>query len=172
MSCDPSTQAGFNQLYQEHHEWLVRWIARRTSGWDNAQDLAQDTFLRLLNRPVMPEQLSSPRAWLAKIAGNLAVDQARRQILEKNYLATLANVPEAEQPSPEEQWEMLGLLEQIDQLLNGLRPIEKTAFLMARLDGLSYREVAEQLNVSLSSVEKYIAKAMLRCYTATYGEQD
>lgn len=172
MSCDPSTQAGFNQLYQEHHEWLVRWIARRTSAGDHAQDLAQDTFLRLLNRPVMPQQLSSPRAWLAKIAANLAVDQARRQILERNYLAALANAPEAEHPSPEEQWQLLGLLEQIDQLLNGLRPIEKTAFLMARLDGLSYREVAEQLNVSLSSVEKYIAKAMLRCYTATYGEQD
>lgn len=171
MSDNP-TQLAFKQLYQEHHEWLVRWIASRTSGGDSAQDLAHDTFIRLLDRSVMPSSLRSPRAWLVKVAGNLAIDRARRQILERNYLALLQEVPEAEHPSPEDQLEILGLLEQIDQLLDGLRPIEKTAFLMARLDGLSYRQVASELDISLSSVEKYIAKAMLKCYTATYGDQD
>ena len=162
-------QPAFKQLYQEHHEWLVRWIASRTSAGDSAQDLAHDTFLRLLDRPTLPQGIRSPRAWLAKVAGNLAIDRARRKVLERNYLALLQNLPEAEHPSPQDQYELLDLLDQIDQLLSGLRPIEKTTFLMARLDGLTYREVAAQLGISLSSVEKYIAKAMLCCYTATYG---
>ena len=168
MAADISTHAKFKLLYQAHHEWLVRWIAGRTSGSDSAQDLAQDTFMRLLDRPAMPEGIQSPKAWLAKVAGNLVIDQARRQILEKNYLALLSNLPEAEQPSPESQLELLTLLEQIDKLLDGLRPVEKTAFLMARLDGFTYREVAKELDVSLSSVEKYIAKATYQCYVATY----
>ncbi|WP_444930624.1 sigma-70 family RNA polymerase sigma factor [Microbulbifer sp. SSSA002] len=166
----PSTP-GFNELYQEHHEWLVRWIARRTPGVDNAQDLAQDTFMRLLDRPSLPAGIRSPRAWLTKVAGNLLIDQARRQVLEKNYLALLESLPEPEWPSPEDKWELLGVLEQIDQLLGGLRPIEKTVFLMARLDGLTYRQVAEQQGLSLSSVEKYIAKAMLKCYAAVYENE-
>lgn len=161
---------GFDELYQEHHEWLVRWIARRTPGENNAQDLAQDTFLRLLNRPRLPEAIRSPRAWLTKVAGNLLIDQIRRQVLERNYLAVLGNLPEAECPSPEDKLELLGLLEKIDQLLSGLRPIEKTVFLMARLDGMTYRQVAENQGLSLSSVEKYIAKAMLKCYAATYAD--
>lgn len=170
MSSDTPKRMGIQQLYQEHHEWLVSWIARRTSGRENAQDLAHDTFMRLLDRPTLPDGIRSPRAWLARVAGNLAIDQARRQILERNYLALLESVPEAEQPSPESRLELVEMLESIDQLLNGLRPIEKTAFLMARLDGLTYRAVAEQLNISLSSVEKYMAKAMHKCYMATYED--
>jgi len=167
---DAPDQPAFKQIYQEHHEWLVRWIASRTSSGDSAQDLAHDTFIRLLDRPVLPVIIKSPRAWLAKVAGNLAVDRARRQVLERNYLALLQNAPEAEHPSPEDQWELLQLLDDIDRLLSGLRPVEKKAFLMARLDGLTYREVSLQLGVSLSSVEKYITKAMLCCYSATYGD--
>ncbi|MFS1525145.1 sigma-70 family RNA polymerase sigma factor [Microbulbifer sp. 2304DJ12-6] len=162
---------GFNELYQSHHEWLVHWIARRNPGGNNAQDLAQDTFVRLLDRPRLPEAIRSPRAWLTKVAGNLLIDQIRRQVLERNYLAVLENLPEATYPSPEDKWELLGLLEHIDQLLSGLRPLEKTVFLMARLDGMTYRQVAESQGLSLSSVEKYIAKAMLKCYAATYGDR-
>ena len=171
MTGNISTNVGFNELYQEHHQWLVLWLRRRTKNSDSAWDLAHDTFIRLLDRPTTPASIKNPRGWLVKTAGNLAIDQARREILEKNYLALLETLPEAQHPSPEEQWQLLGLLKQIDHLLNGLRPIEKSAFLMVRLDGLSYRQVAVQLNVSLSSVEKYIAKAMLSCYTATYSLQ-
>lgn len=168
MTSSDSTPVKMDKLYQEHHGWLVRWISRRTPTTEHAKDLAQDTFLRILNRPPKAESLRSPRAWLAKIAANLAVDQARRQQLEKNYLEMLAGLPEPEHPSPEHQWQLFNLLEQIDELLNGLRPIEKTAFLMARLDGMPYRQIASELEVSLSSVEKYIAKAMLCCYNSTY----
>jgi RNA polymerase sigma factor (sigma-70 family) len=170
LSFKKSTDRVFSNLYEEHHEWLVLWISRRTRSSDSAWDLAHDTFMRLLDRPSIPASLLNPRAWLAKTAGNLAIDQARRAVLEKNYLALLATLPQAEHPSPEDQLQLLALLQQIDTLLGGLRAIEKTAFLMARLNGFSYRQIAEQLEISLSSVEKYIAKAMLKCYSAAYPE--
>lgn len=169
MASDSPAPAGLSELYQAHHTWLVRWLSRRTQGDDRAQDLAQDTFMRLLERP-LPEGLRNPRAWLAKMADNLLIDQARRRTLERNYLEHLASLPEHTQPSPEQQWELLQLLDQIDALLDGLRPIEKKAFLMARLDGMRYQAIADALQVSLSSVEKYMAKAMLKCYTAAYPD--
>ncbi|MGO3694144.1 sigma factor, partial [Marinobacter sp.] len=52
--------AGFSGLYQEHHAWLVRWIARRTVSSDSAQDLAHDTFMRLLDRPSVPGSILKP----------------------------------------------------------------------------------------------------------------
>ncbi|MCF2858508.1 sigma-70 family RNA polymerase sigma factor [Pseudoalteromonas sp. SMS1] len=164
-----NTSNSLNSLYQAHYEWLVKWIARRTQNWGDAQDLAQDTFVKLLGRPDKTEGIKSTKAWLAKIADNLVIDQARRQILERNYLAMLANMPEAMAPSAEQKWETLELLDQIDKLLNGLKPKEKLAFLMVRLEGLAYKEVAKQLGVSLSSTEKYVAKAMMTCYMNTYG---
>lgn len=170
MTSQTANSVGFNRLYQEHHEWLVRWIARRTYNRDNAQDIAQDTFIRLLNKPAVYNEIRSPRAWLTKVAGNLVTDDIRRKILEENYVAYLESMPETAYFSPEEQFQLLKLLEQIDQLLSSLRSIEKKAFLMVRLDGLSYKEVASQLGVSLSSIEKYIAKAMFECYTLTYSD--
>lgn len=167
---DISVPYEVSKLYQEHHAWLVRWLARRTQGMDNAQDLAQDTFMRILARPRVLDSLSNPRAWLVKVANNLVIDQARRRLLEKQYLELLAELPEPELPSVEEQLQLLQLLDRIDQLLEGLRPLEKTAFLMSRLDGLTYKEIAAELNISLSSVEKYMAKAMLACYTASFQE--
>ncbi|MDN3380582.1 MULTISPECIES: sigma-70 family RNA polymerase sigma factor [unclassified Pseudoalteromonas] len=170
MTSQTANSVGFNRLYQEHHEWLVRWIARRTYNRDNAQDIAQDTFIRLLNKPAVYHEIRSPRAWLTKVAGNLVTDDIRRKILEENYVAYLESMPETAYFSPEEQFQLLKLLEQIDSLLSSLRSIEKKAFLMVRLDGLSYKEVASQLGVSLSSIEKYIAKAMFECYTLTYSD--
>lgn len=170
MTSQTANSVGFNRLYQEHHEWLVRWIARRTYNRDNAQDIAQDTFIRLLNKPAVYNEIRSPRAWLTKVAGNLVTDDIRRKILEENYVAYLESMPETAYFSPEEQFQLLKLLEQIDSLLSSLRSIEKKAFLMVRLDGLSYKEVASQLGVSLSSIEKYIAKAMFECYTLTYSD--
>lgn len=170
MTSQTANSVGFNTLYQEHHEWLVRWIARRTYNRDNAQDIAQDTFIRLLNKPAVYHEIRSPRAWLTKVAGNLVTDDIRRKILEENYVGYLESMPETAYFSPEEQFQLLKLLEQIDSLLSSLRSIEKKAFLMVRLDGLSYKEVASQLGVSLSSIEKYIAKAMFECYTLTYSD--
>ncbi|MGO2136253.1 sigma-70 family RNA polymerase sigma factor, partial [Marinobacter sp.] len=123
-----------------------------------------------LNAVCQVQVRQAARAWLAKTAGNLAVDRARRQILEKNYLELLAGMPEREHPSPEAQFELLELLDQIDTLLNGLRSIEKQVFLMSRLDGTPYRKIADKLHISLSSVEKYMAKAMLGCYAVAYPD--
>ena len=114
------------------------------------------------------DDMRSPRAWLTKVAGNLMTDQLRRQVLERNYQSMLESMPEADYFSPEEQLELLNLLEQIDKLLTGLKAKEKKAFLMVRLDGMSYKDVASELKVSLSSVEKYIAKATLQCYQLVY----
>ncbi|MCO7188096.1 MULTISPECIES: sigma-70 family RNA polymerase sigma factor [unclassified Pseudoalteromonas] len=164
-----NTSNSLDSLYQEHYAWLVKWISRRTQNWGDAQDVAQDTFVKLLGRPDKLENVKSTKAWLAKIADNLVIDKVRREILEKNYLTMLANMPEAHTPSAEQKWETLELLEQVDRLLNGLKPKEKLAFLLVRLEGMAYKDVAAQLEVSLSSAEKYVAKAMMACYVNMYG---
>lgn len=54
----------------------------------------------------------------------------------------------------------------IDRLLHGLPVNVRRALLMRRLDGMSYRDIAEQLDVSVSSVEKYVARALQACMLA------
>lgn len=154
-------------LYGEHHGWLVDWLRRRLGCPHDAADVAQDTFLRVLGKPAQEiEGVRELRGWLATIARGLVIDQARRQAIERAYLDALAMFPEPVAVSPETRLLMIEALAQIDALLHGLGPKVRLAFLLSRLEGLTYPEIAGRLGVSLSSVEKYMATAIRHCYMA------
>lgn len=133
-----------------------------------AADLAQDTFVRLLKQ--CPAELQEPRAFLATVARSVLIDHCRRMSLERAYLQTLMLMPEPVSPSPEERAVVLQALEQIDRMLDGLGTRARSAFLLAQLDGLTYKEIAQRLGVSLSSVEKYMAAALTHCYRIVYQD--
>jgi RNA polymerase sigma-70 factor (ECF subfamily) len=156
-------QTDIQTLYVDHHRWLVNWLRQRLGCLDDASDLAQDTFLRVLGRPAAVAGLRKPRAWLATIAHGLMVDHVRRRDLERAFFIALADVPEPEAPSVEERVMLLDVLCRIDAMLDGLGAKVRGAFLLSRLTGLSYPEIAVQLEVSVSSVEKYMAKAYRHC---------
>ena len=155
-----------HSLYSDHHGWLVNWLRRRLRDTDNAADLAQDTFVYVLGKPEQVAYLREPRAWLSSIAKGLMIDRYRRQQVEQAYLQALAHVPEQDMPSPEERLILLQTLTRIDALLDGLKPNVRTAFLLSRLEGLGYQAIAERLEVSVSSVEKYMATAIRHCFLA------
>ena len=170
MSSSPSNSSllhtDVRNLYSDHHHWLVNWLRRRLRNAENADDMAQDTFLYVLGKPEQVAQLREPRAWLSSIAKGLMIDRYRRQQVEQAYLQALAHVPEQDMPSPEERLILLQPLTRIDALLDGLKPNVRTAFLLSRLEGLGYQAIAERLGVSVSSVEKYMATAIRHCFLA------
>lgn len=127
-----------------------------------AADITQDVFVRLLTRDSFPE-IREPRAFLARIAHGLVADQWRRAAVERAWLQTMASLDFAV-PSPDEQAEIVEALVRIDALLGGLKPRAREAFLLSRLDGLTYPQIAERLSVSLSTVEKDMALAMRHFY--------
>lgn len=149
-------------LYSDEHGWLRAVLYRRTGCSQTAADLTQDVFLRLLLKDNLPE-IREPRAYLARMAHGLLVDQHRRRAIEKAWLETLKAVDETV-PSPEEQALIIEALARIDILLEGLKPRVRTVFLMSRLDGRTYPDIAHELSVSLSTVEKDMAVALRHCY--------
>lgn len=165
-SSPPAPHTDIRALYIDHHSWLLGWLRKRLRHGDNAADLAHDTFVHILGKPERLQELRQPRAWLSTVAHGLLVDRVRRQRVERAYLEAIAHLPEAEVPSPESQLILLETLARVDALLDGLRPKVRMAFLLSRLEGLSYKQVAVRLGVSLASVEKYMASAIRHCYLA------
>ncbi|MDD0844603.1 sigma-70 family RNA polymerase sigma factor [Pseudomonas sp. Gutcm_11s] len=154
-------------LYGAHHGWLQGWLRRSVGCSHQAADLAQDTFVRLLVRG-RPVSNQAPRALLARIARGLVIDHWRRDALERAYLEALAQLPEASHPSPEVRHEALQCLERIAQLLDGLKPQVREAFLLYQLGGLNHAQVAAQLGVSSRTAERHVASALLHCYRACF----
>lgn len=152
-------------LYSAHHGWLQGWLLRRLGNTADAADLAQDAFVRLLNRSALPRfgSVAEARGYLRTIGGGLCIDLWRHREVEKAWLDALAAQPEALAPSPEHQAIVIETLLEVGRMLGRMPPKAAAAFVMAQVDGLPYREIAATLQVSERMVKKYIAQAMLQC---------
>lgn len=109
------------------------------------------------------DAIRQPRAYLTRIANCVLVSWRRRQSLELAWLEALATLPEPLQPSPEQQSVIVETLHEIDALLDTLRPRVKQAFLMATLDGMKQKDIAQALGVALPTVKKFIHQAYVTC---------
>ncbi|MCS3472335.1 RNA polymerase sigma-70 factor (ECF subfamily) [Pseudomonas sp. JUb42] len=157
------TEATLHTLYRDHHGWLESWLRRRMgNAWD-AADLSHDTFLRVLSSSQQIVDMREPRAYLLTVGKRLLSNFYSRRSLETAYLEALAQMPEESAPSPEQRWLLLETLQALDELLDGLPPLVRRAFLLSQLEGLGYREIAERMAVSERTIKRYMAQAYEHC---------
>ncbi len=168
MSFDQEQQS-LQLLYTHHHSWLQDWLRRKLGDAADAADVAQDTFMRILTAPEhIAEkqagwQLQEPRAYLTVVAKRVVANLYRRRALEQAYLDSLALMPELSTPSAEQRLLILETLQQIDSMLDGLPAKVRAAFLLAQLEGLTYAQIAQQLDTSERTIKRYMVQAMAQC---------
>jgi RNA polymerase sigma-70 factor (ECF subfamily) len=155
-------QKQFGALYRDHHSWLLMLLQRRLGCDDDAADLAQDAFIRLMNRSQTLES-NEARAYLTTVAKGLCVDLWRRRQVENAWQEAVAAWPESVTPSLEEQALVIEALCEVDTMLRQMPEKVARAFLLSRLEGLTYREIGQRLEVSERMVKKYMASAMYEC---------
>ncbi len=141
---------------------LQRFIAKRLPTPQDAADLTQEAFLRLIARTGEP--VRSERQFLFATALNLVRDRARalavRRAVEVDGELEQAPCPE---PSPYARVEAKDLVRVLEAALLELTPRRRAALLLHRLDGMSQAAVAEALGLSVSSVEKHVRSALRHC---------
>jgi len=153
------------ELYHGHHHWLSGWLRRRLADVEQAADLAQDTFVRvLLSRDV--GAIQEPRAFLTTVARRVLANHYRRAEIERAWLETLAGLPEPVAPPPETRLMILETLCELDRLLDGLPAAVRRTFLLSQLDGLGYAEIGARLGISVSTVKRHMSRAAMQCYFA------
>ncbi len=174
------------RLYRAHHRRLVGRLARRLPDPGDAEEVAQEAYLRCLAREA-PGGGSEVRSWLSylfRVARNLAIDRMRREAMTRDKLDLLAGDsarsqeerrrPGVHRPAPlslvepasERMIDARGELVALAAAINDLDPRIRQAFIWHRFHGLAYAEIARRLGVSVSSVEKYIMTALLACRQA------
>ena len=157
-------------FYHSHQGWLRGWLRKKTGCGHLAEDLTHDTFLKLLSM-AEPEAIRNPRAYLLVTANHVMIDQFRKRKLEDDALTALAQLSEGiEEQSAEQRVAISQLVATALHILNEeLDEKIQRAFIMARVEGYSYRDIALELAVSESSVKQYLAKAMIHFHSRIFS---
>lgn len=154
-----------HNLYSGYNGWLRGWLCKQLGCSETAADLAQDTFIKVMlkQREDRSFGISYPRRYLRMVAGSLMVDHLRRRMVEQAYLEALAQLPEPASITTEEREIILQTLQQLDRLLDAMPSAVRQAFLLSRIDGLSYPQIAESLGVSERTIKRYMQQAFVQC---------
>jgi len=161
----------FRELVRRYERPVFSLIYRMVRDRETAEDLAQETFIKVLNHidRYRPEfKLSS---WLFKIANNLTIDHLRKRRLDtvsmdgSPHAATAVEIEatsfdvETRGETPLEELESRELGSAIEQAISGLRPEYRSCILLRHVEGRSYEEIATTLDLPLGTVKTYIHRA-------------
>ncbi|HET8816780.1 MAG TPA: RNA polymerase sigma factor [Pseudidiomarina sp.] len=155
------------RLLAEHDIALRRFIRVRLGAQQDCDDVLQEVYVRLSQINDLPEKLAdrldTARNYLMQIASNLLIDRARRaQVRHAEHHVSTADVEtHSTLTAPDRDLHSKRQLQQVESALAKVKSLHRQAFLLHRVDGLSYREIGDQLGISVSTVEKYIASALL-----------
>lgn len=151
------------RLFTEHQDSLVRYLTRLTGDPELAQDTAQESFLRIMQRP--PERQHNLKGWLFTVATNLVRDDWKKRASAKRFAAPAgqALLPDAAL-DPHARVEHRELRRTVEALLSKLTPKERTVLLM-REEGFKHWEIAESVGTTTKSVGTMIARALRKLAT-------
>lgn len=151
---------------------LQNMLRRRGQKREDAEDLVQEAFLRLAVYCNEGHEVRSPNAFLTRTVLNLAAN-ARAADRSHLYLdETIEDLPLIDlSPTPDEVLAGEECLYRVRRLLSGLSRRTQEVFFLHRLHGLSYAQIADHFDISISAIEKHIASAMAVLGTHMHQER-
>ena len=148
----------FNDFFRDNSSLLNNYIFYKCGNIDLSQDIVQDAFIKFWNNchKIIPQKAKS---YLFTIANNLFLNEYSKSKVVSNYKNNLKKDYTIE--SPEFLLEEKEYGDRLKQAISNLSEAQRTAFLLSRIDGKKYKEIAEILNISVKAVEKRIHNALL-----------
>jgi RNA polymerase sigma-70 factor (family 1) len=147
----------FKKIFDHYYDGLRNFVYYKTGDADLAEDIVQEVFLKVWNirRQVVPETVKS---FLYTIAENITRNHYRHQQVVYNF----ANRYDVENTADEADHEIRReeFHRHLQKTLTEIPEKSRIVFLMNRIDGLTYAEIAERLNLSVKAIEKRMSEAI------------
>jgi len=160
-------------LFEQLHVPVFRYVLRKTRDSGQAEEITQETFLRLFRHLREDRLLDNPKAWLFTVANNLAVDASRHESHIKDLDEATWKAMEESRCGLQADPEKLALQrERLDRLhiaVLNLTSLQREC-LHLRAEGLRYREIAGLLELSPSTVMDAVRRATLKLAREFDGE--
>ena len=165
------SEAAYRELLGRYQRPVFSLVYRMVRDREQAEDLAQETFVKVFNHIERYDPKYKFSSWIFKIATNLTIDALRKKEpqtvsidgsrharTDEEMEATRITVASEEQ-NPEEELESRELGSEIERAIGGLRPEYRTAVVLRHVEGRAYEEIAEIMGVPLGTVKTYIHRA-------------
>jgi len=158
-----SRSALVERLFRDHNEALIRFLRGRVGSRNEALEVAQEAYVRLLSLDE-PGAVSYLRAFLFKTAANIAIDRRRRdQSYDKFAGGGQLFTQFSEERTPERQVAAEQTLRHLGSLIESMPAKCQASFVMSQIHGLDAATIAGQLGITDSMVRKYVVRALLHC---------
>lgn len=163
------------QVFRDHHRALIRWLAVQLGDYEDACDVAQEAYTRLL-RQERSNTIGYLRAYLFKIAANLAIDRIRARALAGRFDASdilegigLGSDSDNDVDPLERAAAAAQEAKRFWETLRELPLQYRQAVVMSRVQDLSCEQIAALLDMTSRSVRRYIARALTYCRLRLLG---
>jgi len=159
----------FDTVFRKYYAPLCHYATKLTDGDpDEAEDIVQQTFVKLWERRHSLNIAWSVKAYLYKMVHNAALNRIRHQQTKNKYQQFNAQQLDTQHVLPEDT--APELRERLQNALNELPPQCRNIFELSRFEELKYREIAEHLDISIKTVETQMGKALrlMRMQLADY----
>lgn len=156
------------ELFAEHRDGLMRYLRRHLDDLGSAEDILQESFIRFFQARGQGEEISQPKAWLFRVAHNLLVDHGRKKrpdlLDDEGWLKVEGRIATSTRG--------LEARLHVSRLPWGKLTNAEMECLRLRSEGLKFREVAEVLDLTISTVASYVARAIKKLQEPDDGERD
>jgi len=152
-------EAVFTDFFKIHGKALRNYLMYKFGNQEQADDMAQEAFIKLWqNCKDVP--LEKAKSYVYTIANNASLNVIAHQKVKLNYKNTTSHLDRTNE-NPEFLLEEKQFKDKLVLAIENLNETQRVAFLMHRIDGKKYAEIAEELNISIKAVEKRIHLALI-----------
>lgn len=150
------SHAAFAEIVTRHFQPVYRLVWRMTGGAPDAEDMAQDAFVRLWKNPAQLREGAALRGWLMRVAANAVIDGSRRA-----RPGALEDAPEVADPQamPHAPLDRAEAARLVDSRIAQLPERQRLALSLVYFEGLSNIEAAAVMEVSVDALESLLARA-------------
>lgn len=147
----------FNNLYTDYCERVYFFIVKKTSSSYLAEEVTQQTFIRIWEKRHQLSNQHTLEEQLFRIARTILIDELRKEAVKRKYIARQETGMPVTLPNEMDAKE---LQQRIDQVINILPAQRKKIFMMSRYEQRTYKEIADILSLSVKTVEAQMSKAL------------
>jgi RNA polymerase sigma-70 factor (ECF subfamily) len=165
MDRDKMSMAEFDMFMKTHQGLVYGFACAFLNDIHFAEDITQEVFIRIFKFKINPRKIVNIRAWLYTLTKNICIDWVRKH---KQKILSLSTIPEEKLVLPTKTD---SAFEKVQRILQGLKEDQKILLILKHMEGFSYKEIAEILEMTPSSVGERLHRIRRMIVEKLEGEE-